>query len=194
MLDLVILSLGFMIHLWALPYSFKNLVFDTIVRIVQLGFGVTILVYLDPAVFLPSAIGLITGAGVGATCLVFQIMWNRGIRLRAETITKSFIASQFLILLFQVPTEEIFYRGVFFTLLSAIWGPFTALLISAALSAMIAVVSSRRRILWLGSGLVGLLCGLGYYWSRSIWAPVLIHVLNDLGFVTLNEQRDLFRG
>ena len=40
---------------------------------------------------------------------------------------------------------------------------------------------------------MGVLCGLGFYWSQSIWAPVLIHVLNDFGFVTLNERRDLFR-
>jgi membrane protease YdiL (CAAX protease family) len=57
---------------------------------------------------------------------------------------------------------------------------------------MITVVSSRRQILWLGSGLMGILCGLGYYWSQCIWTPVLIHVLNDVGFVTLNEKRNLF--
>lgn len=192
MLDLVILSLGFLIHLWALPYSFKNLFIDSIVRLVQLGFGVAILVTLDPHVLLPSGFGLITGLGVGAACFAFQIVWNKGVRLRAASVTKSFIASQLLILLFHIPAEEIFYRGVFFTLLSAIWGPFTALMISTALSTMIAVVSSRKQIKWLGSGLVGMLCGLGYYWSQSIWAPVLIHVLNDFGFDTLNEQRNLF--
>jgi membrane protease YdiL (CAAX protease family) len=191
-LDLVILTLGFMIHLWALPYSFKNLFFDSIVRLVQLGFGVTILLSLNPSVFLPSGIGLITGTCVGIACFGFQLLWNRGVRLRRGSITKSFIASQLLILLFQVPTEEIFYRGVFFTLLATIWGPFTALLISAALSTMITVVSSRRQILWLGSGLMGLLCGLGFYWSQCIWAPVLLHVLNDFGFVTFKEQRNLF--
>ena len=192
MLDLVILSLGFLIHLWALPYSFKNLFIDSIVRLVQLGFGVAILVTLDPHVLRPSPFGLITGLGVGVACFAFQIVWNRGVQLRAAALTRSFIASQLLILFFHIPAEEMFYRGVFFTLLSAIWGPFTALVISTALSTMIAVVSSRTPIKWLGSGLVGVLCGLGYYWSQSIWAPVLIHILNDCGFDTLNEQRNLF--
>jgi len=191
-LDLVILSLGFLIHLWALPYSFKNLFIDSIVRLVQLGFGVAILVTLDPRVMLPSPFGFITGLGVGVACFAFQIVWNKGVQLRAAALTRSFIASQLLILFFHIPAEEMFYRGVFFTLLSAIWGPFTALVISAALSTMIAVVSSRKPIKWLGSGLVGVLCGLGYYWSQSIWAPVLIHILNDCGFDTLNEQRNLF--
>jgi membrane protease YdiL (CAAX protease family) len=191
-LDLVILSLGFLIHLWALPYSFKNLFIDSIVRLVQLGFGVAILITLDPHVFLLSAFGLITGVGVGLACFTFQIVWNMGVRLRTASLTKSFLASQLMILFFHIPAEEIFYRGVFFTLLNAIWGPFTALMISTALSTMIAVVASRKQIKWLGSGLVGLLCGLGYYWSQSIWAPVLIHVLNDFGFDTLNEQRNLF--
>jgi membrane protease YdiL (CAAX protease family) len=190
-LDLVILSLGFLIHLWALPYSFKNLFIDSLVRFVQLGFGVAILITLDPRVLLPSPFGLITGLGVGVACFAFQIVWNKGVRLRAASLTRGFIASQLLILFFHVPAEEMFYRGVFFTLLSAIWGPFTALVISTALSTMIAVVSSRKPIKWLGSGLVGVLCGLGYYWSQSIWAPMLIHILNDFGFDTLNEQRNL---
>jgi hypothetical protein len=65
--------------------------------------------------------------------------------------------------------------------------------VSASLTTMIAVVSSRRQLLWLGAGLLGTLCCLGYYWSQCIWAPVLIHVLNDAGFVTLSEQRNLFK-
>jgi membrane protease YdiL (CAAX protease family) len=159
---------------------------------VQLGFGVAILISLDPSVLLPSAFGLITGIGVGLACFAFQIVWNKGMRMRAASLTRSFITSQLMILFFHIPAEEFFYRGVFFTLLNAIWGLFTALMISTALSTMIAVVTSRKQIKWMGSGLVGLLCGLGYYWSQSIWAPVLIHVLNDFGFDTLNEQRNLF--
>ena len=192
MLDLVILSLGFMIHMWALPYSFKTILFDTIVRLAQAGFGVTILLQLDPGTLVPSTVGLITGGGVGLACFFFQLVWNRGIALRRSDITRSFVASQLLILLFQVPVEELFYRGVFFTVLAAIWGPFTALLLSAALSTMITVVSSRRTIVWVGSGLMGVLCGLGFYWSQCIWAPILIHTLNDLGYVSLNEMRNVF--
>ena len=182
-----------MVHMWAMPYSFKNLLFDSVVRLVQLGFGVSILVFLRPSALLPGPLGLYTGFGVGAACLAFQLLYSRGVRLRGRDLTGSFIASQAMILLFQVPAEEIFYRGVFFTLLSAAWGPLTGLLLSAALSMMITVVSSRRQILWLGSGLMGILCGLGYYWSQCIWTPVLIHVLNDVGFVTLNEKRNLFQ-
>jgi membrane protease YdiL (CAAX protease family) len=192
-LDLIILSLGFMVHMWALPYSFKNLLFDSIVRFVQLAFGVIILIFLKPSALLPGANGLLTGVGVGAACFVFQLLYSRGIRLRGRDLTGSFLASQAIILLFQVPAEEIFYRGVFFTLLAAAWGPFTGLVLSAALSTMITVVSTRKQILWLGSGLMGILCGLGYYWTQCIWAPIFIHVLNDVGFVTLNEKRDLFR-
>ena len=192
MLDLVILTLGLMIHMWALPYSFKNLLIDSIVRVAQLAFGIIILVFLNPSVFIPTPTGLMMGVGVGIACFLFQLLWSRGVRLRKSGITRSFVSSQLLILLFQVPTEEIFSRGVFFTLLAAIWGPFTALVISGALSTMLTIVSSRKQITWLGAGLLGLLCCLGYYWSQCIWAPVLIHVLNDVGFDTLNEQRNLF--
>jgi len=191
-LDLVILSLGLMLHMWALPYSFKNLLFDTIVRGIQLAFGIIILFRLNPAAFQVTYIGLVTGLGVGVACFLFQILWNRGVRLRRSSITRSLVASQAVILLFQAPTEELFYRGVFFTVIAAIWGPFTAGVISASLTTMVTIVSSRRRILWFGSGLLGVLCCLTYYWSQCIWAPVIIHVLNDVAFVTLVEQRNLF--
>jgi membrane protease YdiL (CAAX protease family) len=193
MLDLIILSLGFMIHLWTLPYSFKNVLFDSFVGLVQLGFGLTVIASLSPGSLQPTSTGLITGAGVGAACLGFQLLYNRGIRISRAKMTRGYFLSQLLILLFFIPAEEAFYRGVFFPRLEAIWGPLTAVLISTALSSMTTIVSSRKRLLWMGSAVLGVLCGLGYYYSRSIWAPVLIHIGNDIGFEVLNEPRDLFQ-
>ena len=193
MLDLVILSLGLLIHMWALPYSFKNVVFDSVVRVIQLGYGIIILAAMQPAMLRVTGMGLLTGAGVGMTCMLFHIFWNKGSLLKRETVGKSFLASQAVLLLFHAPSEELFYRGVFFTVLAATWGPFTALVITAALSTMVVVVSSRRTGLWLESAFVGALCCLGYYWSQSIWTAVLIRVLNDFGFVTLTEQRNIFK-
>ncbi len=192
MLDLVILSLGLLIHMWALPYSFKNLFIDSIVRVIQLGYGITILAALQPAMLHPGGQGLLTGAGVGITCMLFHIFWNKGALLKAEKVDKRFVLSQIVLLLFHAPSEELFYRGVFFTVLAAIWGPFTAVVISTALSTMVVVVSSRRQGLWQESAFVGALCCFGYYWTQCIWAAVLIRVLNDVGFVTLTEQRNIF--
>jgi membrane protease YdiL (CAAX protease family) len=107
-------------------------------------------------------------------------------------VDKRFVLSQVVLLFFHAPSEELFYRGVFFTVLAAIWGPFTAVVISTALSTMVAVVSSRRQGLWLESAFVSALGCLGYYWSQSIWAPLLIRIFNDVGFVTLTEQRNIF--
>jgi membrane protease YdiL (CAAX protease family) len=192
--DLVILSLGLLIHMWALPYSFKNLFFDSIVRVLQLGFGITILVIQQPTALRPMGIGLLMGAGVGLACMLFHIVWNWGSLLKREKITKRFVLSQVLLLLFHAPSEELFYKGVFFTVLLAIWGPFTAVVITTALSAMVVVVSSRRTDRWVESAFVGALGCLGYYWSQCIWTPALIRVLNDVGYVTLTEQKDLFEG
>ncbi len=192
MADLVILSLGLLIHMWSLPYSFKNLLIDTIVRIVQIAYAVTILIMTQPAWLRPTGMGLLMGAGVGAACMLFHIFWNWGSLLGKEKITRRFVASQALLLLFQAPSEELFYKGVFFTVLVGIWGPFTAVVITTALSAMVVVVSSRRTGLWLESAFVGALGCLGYYWAQCIWTPVLTRCLNDVGFVTLTEQRNLF--
>jgi membrane protease YdiL (CAAX protease family) len=192
-LDLVILTLAFLIHMWALPYSFKNLLFDAIVRIIQIGFSFTILLTLSPSALLPTPAALITGLGVGAACFGFQLLLNRGIRVRNTPFTRQILLSQLMILLFYLPAEEMFYRGVIFTRLASIWGPFTAVILATALSTMLTVVTSRRPLWWAGSAVMGLLCGLGCYYTQSIWAPILIHVMNDVGFETLQEPRNLFQ-
>jgi membrane protease YdiL (CAAX protease family) len=192
-LDLVIFSLAFMIHMWALPYSFKNVLFDSVVKVVQIGFSIAILVSLSPAVLSPTPAALITGAGVGVACLAFQLLYNKGVRAAGKKFTRRLFLSQLMILLFFLPAEELFYRGLIFTRLAAVWGPFTALLISTALSTMVTIVSTRKPLYWTGSALMGLLCGLGCYFTQSVWAPLLTHILNDLGFETLQEPRDVFQ-
>ena len=193
MFDLLILSLAFMIHLWALPYSFKNLFIDSIVGFVQLAFALAIILTSSPAFLAPTPKGRITGAGVGVSCMAVQLLHFRGARIAAATLTRTFILSQLLILFFFVPVEEIFYRGVFFARLTSIWGTFTAIVISTALSTMLTVVSSRKPLVWIGSAAMGILCALGFYYSQSLWAPVLIRMGNEIGYQTLNEPRDLFQ-
>jgi membrane protease YdiL (CAAX protease family) len=190
--DLLILSLGFMIHLWALPYSFKNILFDSIVSLVQLGFGFVILFYGSPSSLLPSAPGLIGGAGIGVACFVFQLLFNRGVKITRSDLNRRFFLSQLVLLFFFVPAEEAFYRGVFFSRLASIWGVSAAVLLSTSLSTMFTVVSSRKPLYWAGSAVMGVLCCLGFYYSGSIWTPILIHIGNDIGFQTLNERRSLF--
>ena len=192
MADLVILSLGLLIHMWALPYSFKNFFFDSIVRVVQVGFAVAIVVTRQPSAFQPAGIGLLMGAGVGLACMLFHIFWNWGSLLRREKVTRRFVLSQVVLLLFHAPSEELFYKGVFFAVLLPIWGGFTAAVITTALSAMVVVVSSRRTGRWVESAFVGALCCLGYYWSQCIWTPIVMRVLNDVGYVTFTEQKNLF--
>ncbi|HUJ73289.1 MAG TPA: CPBP family glutamic-type intramembrane protease [bacterium] len=192
MADLVILSLGLLIHMWALPYSFKNLLFDSIVRVAQVAFALAILVSRQPGALFPGGIALLMGAGVGAACLLFHVVWNWGSLLKREKITRRFALSQAILLLFHAPSEELFYKGVFFAVLLPIWGAFTAVVITTALSVMVVVVSSRRTDRWVESAFVGALCCLGFYWSQCIWTPVLMRVLNDVGYVTLTEQRDIF--
>ncbi len=192
MFDLVILSIGFMIHMWALPYSFKNLLFNSIIAAIQLGFGIIVIAYTSPASLIPTPVSLMIGVGVGVACIGFQIAYFRGAKVIRNGAPKNYVPSQLLFLLFFVPTEEIFYRGVFFARLTSIWGGFTAAVLATALSSTLAVVSSRKRLDWFGSAVMGVLCSLGYYYAQSIWAPILIHVGNAIGYEALNEPKDLF--
>ena len=192
MLEIVILSLGFMIHMWTLPFPFKDLRLDLIVRAFQILFGVVVLCTNARSAFQMTARSLIAGLCVGSACLLFHIVYNRGICLRSHELSLDFFCSQIVILGIQIPAEELLYRGVFFTVLNRLWGPATAILLSVPLSSMTYVASWRKPLYWAGAAIVSLFCGLGYYYSGSIWSPMLIHVLNDLGHVTLQERKNLF--
>ena len=193
MLDIVVLSIGLMIHMWSLPYPFKTVRFDLVVRVFQILFGLAVLSTADRGALQIDTQSLIAGFGVGSACLVSHIIINRGIKLRPRDLRLDFISSQLIILGIQIPAEELLYRGVFFTVLNNLWGPGTALVFSASLSTMIYVATWRKPLYWGGAALVSILCGLGYYYSGSVWSPVLIHILNDIGYVTLHEKRNLFR-
>lgn len=192
MLDIVILSVGFMIHMWTLPYPFKDWKADTVIRIIQITFGLTILITFSRSALNFNVRTCIAGFGVGFACFLFHIVYNQGIRLTAKEITPRFLLSQVLILGVQIPAEEFLYRGVFFTVLNNLWGPGTALIFSTALSIMLWVTTSRNPLYWLGAAIVGIFCGLGYYYSGNIWSSVLIRALSDIGLVTLNEKRSYF--
>lgn len=188
----MILSLGFLVHMWAFPYPFKNLLFDNLVRLVQLAFGAIIVAILDERFLMPNPMALAAGFGVGFACFLFQIFYHKGFRLRRKDLTASYVASQAIILFFHVPAEEVLYRGLFFLVLSNLWGSFTAIVLSTALSGMIMVASSRRPVDWIGSVLMGALCGMGCYYTHSLWAPLLIHMANELGGACLQGVKDLF--
>lgn len=192
MLVIIILSLGFMIHLWSFPYPFKNYKFDIFISFIQLAFSIPILIRMVPETIQLTGLSVITGFSVGFAFLIFHIIYNRGIRLKASDITLSFLLSQLIVFGIQIPAEEFLYRGIFFAITGSIWGTLTALTLSTSLSAMLYIARWRRPLYWFGAVLIGFFCNLAFYYTGSIWTAVIIHILNDFGYMVLNEKKNIF--
>ncbi|GEM_PF-3128803 len=192
MLEIVILTLAFVLHMWSFPYPFKSVRFEFVLRLIEILFSLSVIGRLFPRSLQIDRIALLTGVLVGIACLIFHIVYNRGIKLKKRDFSKSFVLSQIFILFLQIPSEEFLYRGVFFSIINGMWGTGAAMVISVALSSMIYIATWRRPLYWTGATLVSFFCALGIYYTGSIWTAVLIHILNDIGYVTLNERKNIF--
>jgi len=192
MLEIIILSLGFMIHLWSFPYPFKNYKFDLFISGVQAAFSIPILIKVTPYIWQFSSISLITGLSIGTACFLFHILYNRGVRLKLSDLSFKFLISQIVIFAIHIPAEELLYRGIFFAIPDSIWGPLVAITLSTSLSAMLYVARWRKPLYWFGAVFIGFFCGMAFYYTQSIWTAIIIHILNDFGYVTLNEKKNIF--
>ncbi len=180
-----------MLHMWSFPYPFKNNRIEITIRTIQIIFSIPIIYKLYPdSLKLDNQI-LLTGLLVGIALLNFHLVYNRGIKLKGHQITKSFIISHLFLFSIIIPAEEFLYRGIFFQVLFYLWGAKPAVLISVSLSTMIYITIWRKPLYWMGAGLVSTFSALAIYFTGSIWAPIILHILNDLG-ITLVEGKNAF--
>ncbi len=190
MLEITILSLAFMLHMWSFPYPFKTLKIEIVIRIIQIIFSITIMYKLYPASLTINPVSVTVGILIGMAMLIFHLIYNRGIKVNKHPISYSFILSHLLLLVI-IPAEELLYRGIFFQILLQLWGIKIALLLSVPLSTMIYITIWRKPLYWLGAGLVNTFSSLAFYYTGNIWASIILHLLNELG-ITLVEGENAF--
>ena len=73
--------------------------------------------------------------------------------------------------------EELIFRGVVFRLLDQRWGLWTALIVSSLLFGLIHI-SNANATWWAALAIAieaGLMLGIAYKWSGSLWMPIGIH-------------------
>lgn len=50
----------------------------------------------------------------------------------------------------------------------------------------------RTPYVWAGSAVLSVICSLAVVFTGSLWTAILVHDLNDFGFLTLVGRRDVF--
>jgi membrane protease YdiL (CAAX protease family) len=81
-----------------------------------------------------------------------------------------------LVLLSAPLTEELLYRGILFPALCRIASPHTAAIFSGLLFGAIHI----EALTILPLAFLGYLLALSYYYTRSIWVPIALHIANNL--------------
>ena len=193
MLELTILALAFMLHMWSFPYPFKNNKIEIVIRTIQIIFSILIIYNLYPNTLKITNQTLLTGLLVGVALLTFHLMYNRGVKVKLSQITMSFILSHLILFFIIIPAEEFLYRGIFFQVLFSLWGAKTAVLLSVSLSTMIYITIWRKPLYWIGAGLVSTFSALAFYYTGSIWAPIILHILNDLGITLVEGEMPFYK-
>ena len=94
----------------------------------------------------------------------------------------------FLLLIYAPFVEEVIFRGILLQRWSAKWGLPWGLCASSLLFGLLHVNNP------LGLTLFGLVMGLLYIRTRSLWMPILCHALNNLAAVGINGLSELTGG
>ena len=94
----------------------------------------------------------------------------------------------FLLLIYAPFVEEVIFRGILLQRWSAKWGLPWGLCTSSLLFGLLHINNP------LGLTLFGLVMGLLYIRTRSLWMPILCHALNNLAAVGINGLSELTGG
>jgi len=132
------------------------------------------------------------GVLLGLSCLVFHVAVAGGIRLRRSDLNAGMAKTVALIYLLDIPAEESLYRGLLFVSSLFLWGLWPAILLSSCLFLGLHLATWRRPGVWAGSAVLSVLCCVAVAWTGSLWTAVLVHTLNNLGFMTLVGRRNVF--
>ena len=133
------------------------------------------------------------GLAVGTGFMCIHLLMAKGAKLRKDEVSKGLIYTSVLMYVLELPAEEFLYRGVIFVPLLKLIHPLEAILLTSAIFLWLHVKSWNSRFVWIGSFVLGLVCATSVYFTKSIWTAILIHSLNNFGFMTLVNKRNIFK-
>lgn len=174
------------------PWFGRTLTRNVVKRCVCVGLGLTGLALIAPQWLSLSWDALRAGILTGLTVLVLQVVVGGGVHLRRSDLSPGLLRTSALIYLLELPSEEFLYRGLIFSGALQLWGLGPALAISTAAFIALHLATWRDARVWVGAACLGLLCALIVHSAGSIWAGIIVHDLNNLGFLTLVNRRNIF--
>ncbi len=176
---------------WA-PWTSRTLLRNVTKRVVIMVLGLAALFAVAPSYLIIGWRPVSLGVLVGGACLLFHVAIAGGVKLRRADVTPGMAKTAALIYLLELPAEEVLYRGLLFVSALPSWGLWPAVTVSSALFFGLHVKTWKDPAVWAGSAILAVICALAVAGTGSLWTAVLIHDLNDFGFITLVRRRNLF--
>lgn len=183
---------GLILSVLDICFIANSLTANIIKRFIYITLGIVYLYFIEPIYLILTKQSLLVGVVVGIIFMAIHIIISKGIKLKLKDINSGFMLSCFIIYIIELPAEEFLYRGIILISTIHIFGLVIAIALSSLLFLLLHIKTWDDKFIIMGSLLLGLTCSISVYFTRSIWTAIIIHNLNNFGFLTLVNKRNIF--
>lgn len=184
---------GGIILMWRSISAPKTLSMNILKRSVCILYGIWAIMMIDITYLEIDIIGFFVSLGIGLIFTIIHVIIARGIKLRKEDVNHGLVKTSLLIYFLELPAEEFLYRGVIFLSLLQLSNPIIAIIGSSVVFLILHLKTWKDSFVWVGSFVLAIICCLVMIYTNSIWSAVIVHNLNDFGFLTLVNKRNIFK-
>ncbi|WP_427340754.1 CPBP family intramembrane glutamic endopeptidase [Caloranaerobacter sp. DY30410] len=192
-MDIVFLIIGLALTLIDIFLKIRTLKENIFKRIFFIVFGLATLYFVDKTFLYISTRAIFCGLIIGIVFMGIHILVAKGVKLKKENVNKGLIYTSLLIYGLELPAEEFLYRGIILIPLLELFQPIVAISLTSVLFLGLHLKTWNNKFVWIGSLVLGLICAISVYLTKSIWTAIIIHNLNDFGFMTLVNKRNIFK-
>ncbi|WP_069650104.1 CPBP family intramembrane glutamic endopeptidase [Caloranaerobacter ferrireducens] len=192
-MDIVFLIIGLALTLIDIFLKIRTLKENIFKRIFFIVFGLATLYFVDKTFLYISTRAIFCGLIIGIVFMGIHILVAKGVKLKKENVNKGLIYTSLLIYGLELPAEEFLYRGIIFIPLLELFQPIVAISLTSVLFLGLHLKTWNNKFVWIGSLVLGLICAISVYLTKSIWTAIIIHNLNDFGFMTLVNKKNIFK-
>lgn len=187
-----VLALGLGLAILDMSYYPKSIKENILRKCAFIILGIIVVYLLDKSYLQINYYSSAIGIAAGLVFMVMHIAIAKGIKLSSQSINIGLVKTSLLMYFIELPAEELLYRGVILISALQLFGPTLSIGLSSLVFLLLHVRTWNNRFVWFGSLFLAITCGVAVYVTKSIWTGILIHNLNDLGYMTLVNKRDIF--
>ena len=188
----IFLVLGLSLAVYDMSFYAKSMLQNIARKTSFIIAGIALIYFMDRSYLSLNMNAVLFGSAIGILFLVLHLIISGGVKLKFAEVSRGLIKTSILMYVIELPAEEFLYRGIILVSAIVIFNPVISITLSSLLFLLLHLKTWDNKFVWFGSLLLAVTCGVVTYITKSIWAAVIIHNLNDLGFMTLVNKRDVF--